>query len=52
MFNVVLARVDYFQDTCYRNQAGIDDKNLQRRQKFVGKCDIPIQLLYWSGFNV
>ena len=22
MFNVVLANVDYFQDICYRNQAG------------------------------
>ena len=45
MFNAVLARVDYFQDIYYRNQAGFvsfNDKHLQRRRKFVAERGFPI----------
>ena len=38
MSNVILARVDYFQDICYGN--------LQTRRKFVSERDIPIQNSY------
>ena len=45
LFNAILARVDYFQDIYYRNQAGfvsLNDKNLQRRRKFVAERDFLI----------
>ena len=38
MSNVILARVDYFQDICYGN--------LQTRRKFVSERDFPIQNSY------
>ena len=51
MFNVVLERVDYFQDICIETKldfVSFDDKN--RRRKFVSERDFLIQkLLYWSG---
>ena len=38
MSNVILARVDCFQDICYGN--------LQTRRKFVSERDFPIQNSY------
>ena len=54
MFNVVLARIDYFQDIYYRNQAVFcffNDKNLQRRRKFVFERDFLIQNSLLVRFN-
>ena len=45
MLNVVLARVDYFQDNVIETKldiVSVDDKNLQRRRKVVGQRDFPI----------
>ena len=52
MFNAVLARVDYFQDIYYRNQAGfcfLNNTHLQRRRKFVAERDFPILNSYTSS---
>ena len=49
MFNVLLAHVDYFEDVCYQTKldfVSFHDKNLQRRRKFVGERDFPIQNSY------
>ena len=51
MFNVLLAQVDHFQrvyaiETTELDFVSFDDKNLQRRRKFVGERDT--KLLYWS----
>ena len=51
MFNVAFAHHDYFQDTVYVIETKLDfvsfdNKNLQRRQKFVGQRDFPIQNSY------
>ena len=48
MFNVVLTHVDY-QNIYYRNQldfVAFDDKNHQRRRKFVAERDFPILNVY------
>ena len=50
MFNVVLARLDYFQNI-YSIETKLDfvsfnHKNLQRRPKFVAERDFPIQNSY------
>ena len=47
MFNVVLARV--FKVYIIKTKldfVSFNDKNLQRRRKFVGECDFPIQNSY------
>ena len=56
MFNVVLAHLDYFQDTVDVIETKLefvsfDDKNLQRRRKFVNWPTwlSHTKLLYWSG---
>ena len=51
MFNVALAHHDYFQDTVNVIETKLDfvsfdNKNLQRRQKFVDQRDFPIQNSY------
>ena len=53
MFNVVLTHVDY-QNIYYRKQLGFvafDDKNHQRRRKFVGERDFPILNSYTGQFQ-
>ena len=49
MSNIVLAHVGYFQDYVIETKlefVSINDKHLQRRQKFVGERDFPIQNSY------
>ena len=54
MFDLVLAQVNIFQDICYINKldfVSFDDKNLQRRRKFVDERDFPIKILIRIKFN-
>ena len=54
MFDLVLAQANDFQDICYLNKldfVSFDDKNLQRRRKFVDERDFPLQTLIQIKFN-